>query len=169
MPPAKQIMILGAGLFQLAAIRKATELGYRVVTVDYLPDNVGHRFGHHYVDCSTTDRGAVRAAAEELSIDGIFSMASDVAVPTVAHVAAALGLRGPTPQAAATLTDKARFRQLQESSSLDHPRWSAGTSLEALRPSLAALPPTVVVKPADTSGSPGGRRGYGRGGGPATR
>ena len=148
-------MILGAGLFQLAAIRKAAALGWHVTTVDYLPENVAHRFGHRYVNCSTTDREAVRAAAERLEIDGIFSMASDVAVPTVAHVAAALGLPGPSEQAAESLTGKHQFRRLQASSGLEHPRWCEGTSLEEVGSTVDLLAETVVVKPVDTSGSRG--------------
>jgi len=70
-------MILGAGPLQVSAIRKAVELDLEVITVDYLPENMGHRYSHHFVNCSTTDREGVLYAAREMEIDGICTFSSD--------------------------------------------------------------------------------------------
>lgn len=75
----KKLMILGAGVSQLDAIRKAVELGFYVITVDYLPDNIGHKFSHQFVNCSTVDKEGILKIARDLSIDGIVTFASDVA------------------------------------------------------------------------------------------
>ncbi|MDH3396712.1 MAG: carbamoyl-phosphate-synthetase, partial [Acidimicrobiia bacterium] len=79
-------MILGAGIFQLAGIRRAADLGCEVITVDYLPDNIGHRFSNESVDASTTDVDAVLDAARRMNIDGIVTFSSDVAARTAALV-----------------------------------------------------------------------------------
>jgi hypothetical protein len=44
----KTIMIWGAEAFRVAAIHKAVDLGYHVITVDYLPDNITHTFSHEH-------------------------------------------------------------------------------------------------------------------------
>ena len=151
----KHLMILGAGPFQLPAIRRAVELGYRVTTVDYLPDNVGHRYSHHSVDCSTVDVDGVYRAARDLEIDGICTFSSDVAVPTVAAVAARLGLPGAGMEAAQIMADKGRFRAFLERTGLDHPRFCVAQGYAQAVEGLAHLRFPVILKPVDTSGSRG--------------
>lgn len=149
------MLILGAGVFQLAAIQRAAELGYRVITLDYLPGNIGHRASHESVDCSTTDRDGVLEHARRLGIDGVFSMATDVALATLAHVAESLGLPGPPSDVVRVLCDKGRFRAFQQAAGLDHPRWTTARSFDRIASDAGSLADTVIVKPVDTSGSRG--------------
>ncbi len=55
----KKIMMLGANFFQMTAIKRAKELGYYVITVDYLPKNPGHKYADEYYNISTLDKEAV--------------------------------------------------------------------------------------------------------------
>ena len=87
-------MILGAGFNQLPAIRKAIELDCYTITVDYLPENIGHKFSHQFVNCDTQDKEGVLKIATDLDIDGIVTFASDVATPTVGFVAEQIGPAG---------------------------------------------------------------------------
>jgi len=151
--PGKTLMILGAGAFQVAAIRKAAALGHRVVTVDYTPANIGHRYSHASVDASTTDPGAVLAAARAHEIDGIVTMASDVALPSVVHVAEALGLPGPPRELVEVATRKNRFRPLQERLGLGGPAFVEVEDFDRAIRSWPGGP--AVVKPAVSSGSRG--------------
>jgi len=153
--PGKRVMILGAGHEHLPLIRKAVDLGHFVITVDYLPDNVGHRLSHHYVNISTVDATGVLEAARREAIDGILTIASDIAVPTVAFVAGQLGLAGPTPQVARLMTDKAEFRRFQKAAGFEHPDHVTGTSLGAVRARVHELTPPLLCKPTDMSGSRG--------------
>jgi len=152
----KTIMILGAGVFQVAAIRKAVDLGYRVISVDYIPGNIGHRDAHQYVNASTTDARAVLAAARENRIDGIFTMASDIALPTVASVARELRLPGPGEELVRILTNKTLFRPFQLSLGLDTPASIEFGNFEQARANWQGGP--IVTKPAISSGSRGVRR-----------
>ena len=151
----KHLMILGAGPFQTPAIRKAVALGYRVTTVDYLPDNIGHSYSHNYVNCSTPDKDCVLAAARELDIDGICTFSSDIAIPTVGHVCDELGLPGVSHDAALTMSSKHLFRAFLEEKNLPHPKFIAGRSFEEIETGLDNLRFPVIVKPVDTSGSRG--------------
>lgn len=151
----KRLMILGAGPFQVPAIRKAADMGCHVVTVDYLPDNVGHQFGHQYVNCSTIDKEGVLRAARDLRIDGICTFGSDVAVPTVAYVCEKLRLPGSSRFVAETMATKHRFRRFLLEAGLDCPAFVSGDSVESLADGLQHLRPPIVVKPVDASGSRG--------------
>lgn len=151
----KRLMILGAGPFQAPAIRKAAELGCYVITVDYLPENIGHQYGNQYVNLSTVDREGVLQAACEFDIDGICTFSSDVAIPAVAHVCEKLGLPGASPSAAGIMATKHRFRAFLNEAGLTCPHFLSGSSIDAIGSSLDTLRPPVIFKPVDTSGSRG--------------
>lgn len=157
---SRRILILGGSRFQVPLIRRAKERGLYVITCDYLPSNPGHRLADEYHDVSTTDREAVLALARRLRIDAVASFASDPAMPAVAHVAQALGLPGPSPEAIEQLTDKGRFRRLLAQAGLRTPRhWvvEAASAADAgdLVASLPAEVSRLVVKPVDSCGSRG--------------
>lgn len=148
-------MILGAGLFQLPAIRKAIDLGLDVITVDYLADNVGHRFSHQFVNCSTTDRVGVARAAAHYSVDGICTFASDVAIRTVGYVCDQLGLSGVSLNVAETMSMKYRFRSFLKEKGFAYPNFVVVASLDQPTGIAETLRFPVVFKPADSSGSRG--------------
>jgi biotin carboxylase len=137
------------------AIIRASELGCHVTTLDFLPGNVGHRFAHRRVNASTTDAPAVIAHARELGIEAVMTIASDVAVPTVAAVAEALDLPGCSVATARTLTDKGAFRALQHRLDVSAPGFAVVTDEADALASCWRLGPSVVVKPVDASGSRG--------------
>ena len=88
----KKILMLGGNFLQMTAIKRAKELGYYVISVDYLPNNPGHKYSDEYHNISTIDKEAVLKLAREKQIDGILSYASDVSAPTAAYVAEKLNL-----------------------------------------------------------------------------
>ncbi len=151
----RKIMILGAGLHQVRAIRKAVDLGYHVITLDYLPDNVGHRFSHAYENVSTVDVEGVLEAALRLRIDGICTFSSDVALPAVGHVCDRMGLPGISRAVAETLSDKTRFRSFMARHGKRTPRFVSGKSDDELYEGMNALRLPAMVKPVDSSGSRG--------------
>lgn len=151
----KTLMILGAGPFQAPAIEKAAAMGARVISVDYLPDNVGHRYSHQSVNCSTVDKEGVLQAAVANRVDGVCTFSSDVAISSVAYVCEKLGLPGASPHAAETMATKHRFRTFLREAALPCPRFVSGNAFEEVFASLGDLRLPIVFKPVDTSGSRG--------------
>ncbi len=148
-------MILGAGYNQLQAIKKASQLGYYVITVDYLPDNIGHKFSDHFIDVSTTDKEGVLGAAKALSIDGIITFASDVAVPTAAYVSEKLDFPGYDTDVAIKMSNKGDFRKVQHEYEIRQPNFIIGQELDKIKDGLSGFLSDLVFKPVDTSGSRG--------------
>jgi len=151
----KKILILGAGIFQLPGIRKAVDLGYHVITLDYLPDNIGHKFSHKSFNCSTTDKGGVLQIAEKLSVDGICTFSSDVASPTVGYVCDKLGLPGISYKIANIMTNKHLFRSFMRDSNLFFSKFVFGKDLKKLESKIRELVFPILFKPDDSSGSRG--------------
>lgn len=148
-------MLLGAGPFQVPGIRKASALGYRVITVDYLPDNPGHHYSSRYINCSTVDKQCVLQAAREFQVEGICTFSSDVAVPTVGYVCDQIGLPGVSRYAAEVMATKHRFREFLRDNEMYYPGFVFGTRIEDIIGRLDELRFPVVMKPVDTSGSRG--------------
>lgn len=88
----KKLMILGGSRYVLPVIEAAHVLGLYVITCDYLPDNIAHKYSDEYVNVSIIDKDAVLYAAQEKEIDGIMSFACDPGVVAAAYVAERLNL-----------------------------------------------------------------------------
>jgi len=148
-------MILGAGPYQVPAIRKAAEMGYHVVSVDYLPHNVGHKYSHEYINCSTTDLEGILAAAIKLRIDAIATFCSDVAVAAVVYVASQLGIPGMSKKTLDVICRKDYFRDFQAKNKFNHPQFIFSDIFSGIRNRLENLRPPLIFKPVDSSGSRG--------------
>lgn len=151
----KRMLFLGGIMQQIPAIQKARELGYYVITVDYLPNNPGHKFADEYHNVSTTDLNAVLALAHELKIEGIVAYASDPAAPTAAYVAEKMGLPGNPYESVKLLTEKDLFRDFLQKHGFTCPQAGGYTTYEAAFADIDRFKFPVMVKPVDSSGSKG--------------
>lgn len=152
----KKILLLGGSRYLLPVIKSAHELGLHVITCDYLPDNIAHKYSDEYVNVSIIDKEAVLEAAKKLEIDGIMSFATDPGVVTAAYVAEKLGLPyGGSYESVSILQDKGRFRSFLTEHNFNVPHAKSYKNLEdALRDTDFFTWP-VIVKPVDSAGSKG--------------
>ena len=152
----KRLMILGGSRYALPVIKAAHELGCYVITCDYLPDNIAHKYSDEYCNVSIIEKDAVLEAAKKLKIDGIMSFACDPGVVTAAYVAEKLGLPSCGPyESVCILQNKGKFRKFLTDNGFNVPVAKGYTSVnEALRDvDLYNWP--VIVKPTDSAGSKG--------------
>lgn len=155
----KKIMILGAGILQLPAIRKAKEMGLQVIAVDMDENAVG--FKEEGIICeniSTIDSDKILEAAKKHNIDGIMTLASDMPMRSVAVVAKEMGLVGISEQTALNATNKAEMRQCLKECGVPIPQFFRISSKEEYEKAIHYFRTTqlkCIVKPADNSGSRG--------------
>ena len=147
--------MLGGSIYQTYAIKEAVNLGYYVITCDYLPGNPGHKFAHEYHNVSTTDKEAVLALAKELNVDGIVAYASDPAAPTAAYVCEKLGLPTSPFKSVEILSKKHLFRKYLAENGFNVPKANSYTHFEEAEQDLKNFHLPVMVKPVDSSGSKG--------------
>ncbi len=151
----KKMLFLGGIMQQIPAIVQAKELGYHVITCDYLPENPGHGFSDEYHNVSTTDLDGILSLAQKLKIDGIVAYASDPAAPTAAYVAEKLGLPGNPYESVRLLTEKDLFRDFLQRHGFHSPVAGGYTTYEAALADIGRFKFPVMVKPVDSSGSKG--------------
>ena len=149
-------MLLGGLRYLLPVIDAAHNMGCHVITCDYLPDNIAHKYSDEYHNVSILDREAVLSLARELRIDGIMSFAVDPGVVTAAYVAERLGLPSAGPyESICILQDKEKFRGFLENNGFNVPRSRGFSSYEEAYASRDYFTWPVIVKPVDSAGSKG--------------
>lgn len=152
----KKILLLGGSRYLLPVIEAAHNLGLYVITCDYLPDNIAHKYADEYCNVSIIDKDAVLEAARKLQVDGIMSFACDPGVVTAAYVAEKLGLPScGSYESVSILQNKGRFRKFLADNGFTVPTAKGYSSIDAALQDVALFHWPVIVKPADSAGSKG--------------
>ena len=152
----KKLMLLGGIRYLLPAIEVAHKYGHKVITVDYLPNNIAHKYSDEYYNVSILDKEAVLKLAKELKIDGILSYAVDPGVVTAAYVAEQMGLPfSCSYESACILQDKALFRKYLQDNDFNVPNARGYNQAEDALKDVDYFNWPVIVKPVDSAGSKG--------------
>ena len=149
-------MLLGGLRYLLPVIEEAHKLGVYVITADYLPDNIAHKYSDEYCNVSIIDKEAVLVQAKKLKIDGILSHAVDPGVVTAAYVAEQMGLPFQCSYEVATiLQNKSRFRQFLMENGFNCPYAKGYSRVEDALKDVDVFTWPIIVKPVDSAGSKG--------------
>jgi biotin carboxylase len=153
----KKLMLLGGLRYLLPVIKAAHELGIYVITVDYLPDNIAHKYSDEYHNVSILDKDAVLSLARQLDIDGIMSFAVDPGVVCAAYVADKMALPSPPLESVQILQDKSRFRHFLETNGFNVPKSKGydNDNISQVFKDVDYFTWPVIVKPVDSAGSKG--------------
>lgn len=149
-------MLLGGIRYLLPAIEAAHKHGAKVITVDYIPDNIAHQYSDEYHNVSILDKEAVLRLAKDCKIDGILSYAVDPGVVAAAYVAEQMKLPfSCSYETACILQDKSLFRQFLTENGFNVPTAKGYTSKEDALNDIEMYHWPVIVKPVDSAGSKG--------------
>ena len=149
-------MLLGGIRYLLPVIKAAHEQGYYVITADYLPDNIAHKYSDEYVNVSIIDKETVLKVARQKNIDGIMSFGVDPGVIAASYVQEQLGLPSFGPyESIEILQNKDRFRTFLKKNGFNVPKAKGYDSLEKALASDDWHDFPIIVKPTDSAGSKG--------------
>ena len=152
----KKLMILGGSRYVLPVIKAAHELGVYVITCDYLPDNIAHRYSDEYCNVSIIEKEAVLEKAVELKIDGITSFACDPGVVTAAYVAEKMGLPSVgSYESVSILQNKGKFRRFLAENGFNVPKARSYSDAETAMKDIDYFNWPIIAKPVDSAGSKG--------------
>lgn len=152
----KRLMLLGGLRYLKPVIDAAHKQGYYVITADYLPDNIAHKWSDEYCNVSIIDKEAVLKEAQRLKIDGIMSFACDPGVVAASYVQNKMGLPSFGPfESVEILQNKDRFRAFLAKNGFNVPQAKGFDSVEAAMQEIYRYPWPVIVKPTDSAGSKG--------------
>ena len=88
----KKIMILGAGNAQIDAIEYCKEKGYEVYGCSYTNTDKGIPYLDHFIQLDIKDADGIAEYVKENNIDAVYSVGSDLAMPTVMKVCEMLNM-----------------------------------------------------------------------------
>ena len=152
----KKIMLLGGLRYLKPVIDAAHKQGYYVITADYLPNNIAHKWSDEYCNVSIIDKEAVLKEAQQLQIDGIMSFACDPGVVAASYVQNKMGLPSFGPfESVEILQNKDKFRVFLAKNGFNVPQAKGFDSVEAAMEEIYWYPWPVIVKPTDAAGSKG--------------
>lgn len=152
----KKLMLLGGIRYLLPVIKAAHEQGYYVITADYLPDNIAHKYSDEYVNVSIIDKETILKVAREKQIDGIMSFGVDPGVVAASYVQNQMGLPSFGPfESVEVLQNKDKFRAFLTENGFNVPKAKGFSSIEEALNDLTWIPWPCIVKPTDSAGSKG--------------
>ena len=154
----KTLMIIGAGLMQIPAIKIASEMGLKTVVTDYDPHAEGLKYADVPLIISTRDfEGTVRMAREyhkKNEIDGVITVGTDASM-TAAAVANALNLPGIKFEDAEAATNKIKMRKRFAKFNVPSPAFAECWTLDEAKKAIKKLGFPLVIKPSDNMGARG--------------
>lgn len=151
----KKVLIIGASILQLPAIRKAKELGYYVGVADYNPNAIGIVEADEYFNVSTIDVDGVVKVAQKFRPDGIMTLATDMPMRAVARACEVCGLPGISFDTSIKATDKGEMIKAFEAAEVEHPWYYIVQERSYLEKMIKELSYPCIMKPTDNAGSRG--------------
>lgn len=151
----KKLLIIGASILQLPAIKKAKEMGLYVAVLDFNPNAIGIPYADEYFNTSTMDENAVLEVAKEFKPDGIMTLATDMPMRGVAKVSDTLGLHSISYETAVKATDKYDMIKAFEEHNVPAPWFYLVKSFDELVSLKDKIAYPCIMKPTDNAGSHG--------------
>lgn len=156
----KKLAIIGGNYLQYPLVQKAQEMGLEVHCFAWEDGAVCKEIADYFYPISITEKDKILQKCQEIGIDGVTSIASDLAVVTMNYVATRMGLIGNQEKYAAIQTNKYLMRNAFDEAGCPSPRYAVVKSsdealkLDWLKFACDGGPADDwIVKPTDRSGS----------------
>lgn len=149
----KKLAIIGASYLQEPLIRKAKEMGIETHVFAWQVGDVGEEIADYFYPISIVEKEEILHKCKDVKVDGICTIASDLAAVTVCYVAEKMGLSGNSIQTGLVSTNKHEMRRCFEKNGDPSPKSILVESVKDLMEQELEYP--LIVKPLDRSGSRG--------------
>ncbi len=151
----RKLLIIGASILQVPAIKKAKEMGFYVGVIDYNPNAVGVPLADKFFNVSTIDVEGVADAAKSFAPDGIMTLATDMPMRSIARATEKCGLPGISMETAIKSTDKGEMIKCFEACGVEHPWYYILRDTDDFDEVISKITYPCITKPTDNSGSRG--------------
>lgn len=149
----KKLAIIGASYLQNPLIIKAKSMGIETHVFAWAANDIGEKSADFFYPISITEKEEILKKCIEIKIDGICSIASDLAVVTVNYVAVNMGLVGNSLECTRCSTNKYYMRECFRKNGDPSPRSILVESIKDIEGKMLQYP--IIVKSIDRSGSRG--------------
>lgn len=157
----KKIAIIGASYLQLPLVQRAKEKGLYTICFAWAEGAVCNDACDKFYPISIIEKEHILDICRQEQINGICTIASDTAAPTVAYVAEQMGLVGNSYECALRANNKYLMRKAFVDAGVPCPKFkciSASDKSEKIiinSEEIVELGLPLIVKPSDRSGSLG--------------
>lgn len=155
----KKLAVIGASYLQLPLVKKAKEMGLEVYCFAWAEGAVCKDLADYFYPISIVEKEEILKICQEVGIDGICTIASDVAAPTVAYVANKMNLVGNDYEAAVRANNKYQMREAFLKTDVPCPKFMMVTPESLHSPEVIdgfrEFQYPMIIKPSDRSGSLG--------------
>lgn len=148
----KKIAIIGASYLQLPLVEKAKEMGLETHCFAWSEGAVCKNVADYFYPISILEKDTILQKCLEINIDGITTIATDMAVPTICYVAEKMNLISNTYNSSIISTNKSDMRKAFEKGNCSIPKFIEVTNCIN---NLEGFKFPLIVKPIDRSGSRG--------------
>ena len=150
----KTIAVIGASYLQKPLVEKAKEMGLYVLCFAWKEGAVCVDIADEFYPISIVEKEQILEICKAKEIDGICTIASDVAAPTVAYVAEKMGLPGNPYDAAVRANNKFLMREAFSKAGVPCPKYQMVDDIRSID-GISEWEYPLIVKPSDRSGSLG--------------
>ena len=148
----KKIAIIGANDFQNPLILKAKKLGYETHVFAWQDGSIGEKTADFFYPISIVEKDKILEKCQEIGIDGITTIASDLATVTVTYVAEKMNLVGNSIKCCKKSTNKYEMRKALLEGGVATVKF-AKVSSDNYHKYVDNMELPLIVKPTDRSGS----------------
>ncbi len=149
----QKIAIIGASYLQKPLIDRAKEKGLETHVFAWAAGDVGEKAADFFYPISIVEKDTILDKCRAIGIDGICSIASDLATITVNYVASKMGLIGNDLECTAVSTNKHLMRERFYERHVPSPRSILINGINEINDLKITYP--AIIKPTDRSGSRG--------------
>lgn len=148
----KKIAIIGASYLQLPLVEKAKEMGLETHCFAWSEGAVCKNVADYFYPISILEKDTILQKCLEINIDGITTIATDMAVPTICYVAEKMNLVSNSYISSSVSTNKWNMRNAFKIGHCSIPKFIEANHTEV---NIEGFQFPLIVKPVDRSGSRG--------------
>jgi len=145
-----KIAIIGASYLQLPLVLKAKEMGIETHCFAWEDEAVCKDVSDYFYPISIVEKEQILEVCQRICINGITSIASDIAVPTISYVAEQMKLTSNLYSDTLATTNKFEMREKFNKHNVLSPKYVIANNY-----SIDGFNFPLIVKPTDRSGSRG--------------
>ncbi len=154
----KKIAIIGANEAITLLINKAKDLGYETHVFAWECGDPGESVADFFYPISIDEKELILQKCKEINVDGVCSITSDLASPTVNYVARKLKLNSNLPEAEILARDKYQMRCAFRNAGIFTPKFYEATAEYDVYELADNIGFPMIVKPTDRWSSKGVNR-----------
>ncbi|MBC7439930.1 MAG: ATP-grasp domain-containing protein [Flavobacterium sp.] len=148
----KKLAIIGASYLQLPLVEKAKEMGIETHCFAWYEGAVCKEIADYFYPISILEKEEILQQCIKINIDGITTIATDMAVPTICYVAEKMNLITNSFISSLVSTNKSDMRMAFKKGNCSNPKFIESNVSQV---NIEGFRFPLIVKPVDRSGSRG--------------